>query len=118
MARQALVKTLSPGQNPPAAGGTVVTWTAADVSNGDEISLTDKDMLLVRNVHASTGYTYTVASVADERGRTGDLTTIALAAGVMHVIGNGMGTGWLQTTGKLNLNANNTNIQWAIITNR
>ena len=116
MARQALVKSVSPGKNPPAAGGTVLTWTAADTVNFEQISLNDKDVLLVWNSHAVTGYTYTINSVTDERGRTGDLTAIALAAGIFHVIGNGMGTAWLQTNGQQFLQASNAAIKWAIIT--
>lgn len=116
MARADITKTVSPGRRPPTTGGTPITWQAADTTNFEQVSLTDKDVLLVWNSHASTGYTYTVNSVADEYGRTGDMTTIAIAAGVFHVIGNGMAAGWLQTTGKLNLQASNASVKWAVIT--
>lgn len=116
MARADITKTLSPGKRPPTTGGTVVTWQAADTTNFEQVSLTDQDSLLVWNSHASTGYTYTVTSVPDEYGRSGDMTTIALAAGVFHVVGNGMAAGWLQTNGKLYLQASNAAVKWAVIT--
>lgn len=113
MARQTLTKTSSPGPNPTA--GVAVTLTAADTSNKEQFALTGRELLLVQNSGGSQ-YTYTVESVADPYGRERDITTNAIAAGAIHVLGPFSLEGWRQTDGMLYLEASNTAVKFAVIT--
>lgn len=114
MARQTLAKTISPNGFPSA--GLLLTETAEDATNHSQFSNTGKEILVIHNTHASTGYTYTIYSVADESGRTGDITAQAIAATLVHIIGPfSLRPGWNQTTGLINVDANNASVKFAVI---
>jgi len=114
MARQTLAKTTAPGPNPTA--GVAVTMTAEDASNHSQFAWTGSEVLIIQNSHASTPYTYTLTSVADPFGRTGDITTQAIAAGAIHVIDSLSSLGWKQTNGMVYLEANNAAVKFGVIT--
>lgn len=60
-----------------------VTMTAADangVSNGFQTAMSTKMLFRADNTGGS-AYTVTISSVADELGRTGDITTYSIGAG-------------------------------------
>jgi hypothetical protein len=90
------------------------TLTAADVANGNDVVASGNDLLIIQNSGAST-YTATIASVSDEKGRTGDITAYSLAAGDFAVFYFGNGNGWQQTTGKYNLDASNAAVKFALL---
>lgn len=100
-----------------AAGGADFVWTAADVANGNSFACTGKELLLVRNSHATTAYTVTITSVADEKNRSEDISAYSLAAGDFAVFGVGLTTaaGWRQTTNVINISGNNAAIEFAIL---
>ena len=114
MARQTLTKTAAPGPDPTA--GVAVTMTAADTGNFEQFTWTGREVIIVQNTHASTTYTYTLTSVADERGRTLDITTQNIVAGAIHVIGPLSSQGWRQTNGYIYMQANNASVKWGVIT--
>lgn len=102
----------------PSAGALTLTWTAADTSNNNMADLTGKEVLLAWNTHASTGYTVTVTSVVDRNGRTGDITSYALAAGEIACIGPIQTEGFQQTgtdKGKIYFQANNAAVKFAVV---
>lgn len=116
------VRTDLTAQNPPtilagspAADALDITWTAADSSNGNAVTLTGNEVVLAWNTHASTAYTVTVSTVADELGRTGDITAYSLAAGDIAWVGPIPSRGFAQTDGKLYLSANNAAVKFAVI---
>lgn len=112
MARQDLTVTANSGTYPTT--GAALTFTAADTSNKERFVLTGKEVVLVWNTGGSS-YTYTVTSTADPQGRTGDISTVSLAAGVIHAIGPLGLSGWRQSTGGyLYLEASNAAVKWAI----
>lgn len=113
MARQTLTKTTSPSPNPTA--GVAVTMTAADTTNHEQIALTGREVLLIQNTGASS-HTYTITSVADPYGRTGDISTQTIAAGAIHVLGPFGLQGWQQTNGFLYLQANDAEVKYGVIT--
>lgn len=113
MARQTLTKTTVPGPNPSA--GAVVTMTAANTSDKEQYTIADGDVIVVQNTSADTSYTYTVTSVADPYGRTGDITANAIAAGAIEVLRVGI-EGWKQTNGYVYLEANNTAVKFGVLT--
>lgn len=103
----------------PSAGALTATWTAADTSNNNMFDLTGKEVLLVQNTHASSAYTFTITSVADRNGRTGDITTYSLAAGETAVVGPIPTEGFQQTgtdKGKIYLTASNAAVKFAVYT--
>lgn len=112
MPRVTLTKTNSPGPYPTA--GVAVTMTAADTVNKEQFALTGREIVLVHNTGASSR-TYTITSIADKQGRTGDITTQTIAAGAIHVLGPFGLEGWQQTDGNLYIEANNTEVKWGII---
>jgi len=114
MARTALTKTTAPGPYPTA--GTTLTWNDADSSNGNDFAMTGRDLVLVRNAHATDPKTYTVTSAADSQSRTKDITAESLTAGVVVVLGPFRNkSGWAQTSNKFYINGEDTNIKIAVI---
>jgi len=114
MARTSITKTTALGSY--GTDGVSVTWTNADSSNGNSFAMTGNDLLLVRNAHASTAKTVTINSVADQMGRTGDITAESVAAGVVKAYGPFKDKpGWEQSGGVLHLTAEDNNIKFAVI---
>lgn len=95
-----VVQCLGPYPNPLAlAAATQKTAVAADATNKEQVALTGKEMVIIRNSGA-TGRLITFTSTADDKGRTGDLTD-TLAAGATGIYGPFPVTGFQQTDGKL-----------------
>lgn len=99
-----MARTTIPVQSVGVNGGTLnnISWTAADATNDMEFANSGREILLVKNADAST-HTCTVASVADQYGRTGDLT-ISATAGSISVRGPLLPTLFSQTDGKVYVN--------------
>lgn len=91
-----------------------LTFTACDVSNLNSCTIDGKTALIFTNTGAST-YTVTINSVADELGRTGDITAYSLAAGETCVFGPFPLKGWGQsgTPIKLHFEASNAAVKVA-----
>ena len=114
MARTALTKTIAPGSFPTA--GVVATFAAADVVNKNSFVMTSKEILLVKNAHATNPQTVTINSVADEMGRSGDITTFSIAAGDTAVFGPFKDkTGWAQSGGVMYLEGSTTDITFCVL---
>ena len=87
MARTTLTKTTARGEfGTYSANSADLTMTAADASNGNQFLATGKDLLIAHNTGAG-ARTVTVQSVADEKGRTGNIGAYSLGAGEYGVIG-------------------------------
>lgn len=114
MPRTALTPIVAAGGYPTA--GVTLTWTAADASNLNDFPFTGRELILIRNSHAATSYTFTITSIADSMGRSKDITTESIAAGVTRCIGPMRAkSGWLQTGGKFFLAASNASVLFAIV---
>lgn len=101
---------------PPAALSLDLAWQAADPTNFNQFAMgTGKYLILARNVHATIGYTVTLTSIADERRRTGDITTYALAALKQLAFLVDQQAGWLQTDGMFYLTGSNASVEFCII---
>lgn len=93
-----------------------LTWQAADAGNGNQFALGQgKYLILARNVHATTPYTITLTSIADERKRTGDITTYSIAATKQAAFLLDQQVGWAQTDGMFYLTGSNASIEFCII---
>ncbi|MBX9667291.1 MAG: hypothetical protein K2X93_06715 [Candidatus Obscuribacterales bacterium] len=93
----------------------VCTFTAADASNGNSFDFTPGIIIITRNVHGSTSYTYTVASKADSLGRSGDLGPQTLTAGQVRILQLDGVEGFRQDDGKVYINGNNASIEFAVV---
>lgn len=100
------------------AGSATITLTAAS-AGADTFAATGRQLVLCQNTHATTPYTVTITSVADERGRTGDITAYSLAAGEVAVFGVALtnSPGWKNTsTGAITITASNASVKISILT--
>lgn len=112
MPRTSLTKTVLAGSYP----GTSVTptFSAADVTNGNQFVATGKEMLLVRNVGA-TSRSITLNSASDAYAREADVTE-AIAAGAYKVFGPFQLYGWAQeSTLAFEINATHIDVEIAVL---
>jgi hypothetical protein len=99
----------------PGAGSLALTFTAADVSNGNSFTMTGHEVVIVYNSDASP-HTVTFTSVADQRGRSGDITAYSVAATTFAWFNFRAGSeGWQQTDGTMHLTASDTTVKFAIL---
>ena len=100
----------------PAADSLTPTWQAADVANGNQFALgTGKYDIHARNVHASIDYTVTLTSSADERKRTGDITTYNVDFGKQMIFRVDQQAGWVQSDGMFYLSGSNAAVEFLIV---
>lgn len=101
---------------PVTALSATLTFTGnATAGDGVRFPLTGgTQLLLVRN-DDSNAATVTIESVADGRGRTGDITTYALAAGAQAVFGPFAADGWRQSTGELHAKGSHADVKFAVV---
>ncbi|HLW51314.1 MAG TPA: hypothetical protein VKW06_00600 [Candidatus Angelobacter sp.] len=88
--------------------------TAADVTNGNSFQITGREILIVWNSDVS-GHHFTLSSVADKKGRSGDVSAYAIAAGVISAFNFNGTEGWSQGTGVCNISADNALVKFAIL---
>lgn len=113
MARVSHTPDDAPGNYPTA--GVTVTQTAADTTNKEEFPMTGRELLLAYNSGASAA-TVSIDSVANQQGRTGDISVDSIAAGETHVYGPFTSRrGWVQGDGTLNFEASSADIEFSVI---
>lgn len=112
MPRTLLTKTSAPGGY--AAAGVAVTMTAADIANLNAFTAAGTDLIVAQNTGGST-YTVTVTSAPDPFGRLGTIATENIAAGEVRVFGPLPQSGWMQTDGRVYLQASNAAVKFGII---
>ena len=100
---------------PVAANSLDITLAACDVANGNQVVPSGDDVLVVLNSDPTNPYTFTLASVADDKGRTGDITTYSLSAGE-YAFFRLKKTGWMQSDGNIYINGSNAAIKFAVLT--
>lgn len=102
-------------QGPLSANAADVAFTACDTTNLNSFTCTGRELLFVQNSHGSTQYTFTVTSVKDDMGRTGDITTYAMDAGEFACVGPFTLKGWRQNDGKVYLQGSNAAIKFLVV---
>lgn len=112
MARQNVAVTAAPGAYTDAS--TVVTFTAADPVNKEQVTVTGRELILIRNTGAGAA-TWTATSTDDPHGRTDDITAESIAAGEIRLFGPVAMSGWRQTDGKLYFEASAATVTFAVI---
>lgn len=115
MARTNLTKTTALGAyGSYAVNAADLTMAAADVANKNQFTATGKDLIVAHNTGAS-AYTVTISSAPDPYGRSGDITAYSLGAGEYAVFGPMELTGWMQTDGKIYLEAENAAVKFGVV---
>ncbi len=100
----------------PMASSLNFAFSACDASNGNSFPLTGREILVVENAGVG-AYTFTISSVADQLGRTNDVTSYSLAAGDFAAFNfRGGVAGWKQADGTVHLTCSNVGIEYAILT--
>jgi hypothetical protein len=95
------------------AGATAMTPVAGNATDHEEVSLTGREIVVVRNSGAS-ARTITFTSAADPYNRTGDVTD-SLAAGKIAFYGPFSMQGWAQTGGKLHFDVGHADCLISVI---
>ncbi len=117
MARTALNVVSPKGPHSPVSAGQLdFLFAAADQANGNAFPCTGRELVLIRNSHASDPATVTITSAPDPYGRTKDIATYSLAAGDYAAFWIGSTVGWKQSDGKAHLDVAGTGtIEFAIL---
>lgn len=100
----------------PSANSLNFVFTPCDASNGNKFAFTGTEVLLVQNTDSMAAHTFTATSVADQQGRTQDITTYSVAASDYSVYSFRQGSvGWRQTDGTVHLACSTTDISFAVL---
>lgn len=92
------------------------TFAAADAANGNAFPSTGRELILIRNDHATEAATVTITSAPDPYGRTKDIAAYSLAAGEFAAFWVGRTIGWRQADGMVYLDvAGAGTIKFAIL---
>lgn len=116
MPRVTLTKQIPLGPYPtlPVGAGTLtLNETAADVTNKEQFVPSGDDLIIVHNSGVS-AFTVTFTSVADDLKRTGDVSAYSVAAGAIAAF-RFKKPGWMQSDGKVYIEASNAGIKWAVL---
>lgn len=87
---------------------------AADVSDKNQVVATCNQLVFAHNTGGS-AYTITISSTNDPFNRTGDIAAYSIGAGEYALFGPFELDGWVQTDGKLYLEAENAAVKLGII---
>lgn len=112
MARTDLTKTTAPGSY--ASAGVAVTITAADVTNKNQFAAEGDDLIVAQNTGAS-AHSVTITSAPDPYGRSGHISGESIAANEIRIYGPLKTLGWIQSDGKVYLEADNAEVKFGVI---
>jgi len=121
MARTILTPIAVPASNVNPPAGQLVTYTAWDATNGNRFACSERELVLVRNVHVATGRTVTVVSANDIFGRAGGITAFAVPFGGANarpslVLPFFKQDGWRQADGYIWLDGSTADVEFAVLT--
>lgn len=90
---------------------------AAGNTDGNYFTCTGREIIIIYNPAGGSTYTVTVTSVADEKGRSGNLTSYSMAAGDYVVLPMALtnAQGWKDTSGRVNITVNNAAVLVAVL---
>lgn len=119
MARVALTPKAALGPYPslqPVALSATLTFVGnATAADGVSFPLSQRPQLLIVSNTNGGAQTCTIESVADARGRTGDITTYALAAGAVAIFGPFASEGWRQADGSIYAKGSHADVKFAVV---
>ncbi len=91
------------------------TYSAADVANKNQFPHTGREFILVRNTDAVAAHTIGLTSVPDPQKRSADITAYSLVLSGFSMFWAGDIIGWRQTDGNFYLEADDVQIEFAIV---
>lgn len=112
MPRTALTKDDAPGAY--AGAGAALTFQAADVTNKNDFVATGRELVIVRNTDGVAAHNVTFTSADDPFNRKEDVTESIPASG-FRIFGPFQLPGWIQTDGKIHLEADDAQIEFAVV---
>lgn len=97
------------------ANGADFTFAAGTITDGDTFACTGRELLLVKNGTGTN--TITITSVANAKGRSGDIATYSLSAGEFAVFGVGLtnSPGWKSTAGTIRITVSSVEVTVAVL---
>ena len=98
---------------PVAANALDLTQLAADVTNKEQFVPSGDDLVIAHNTGASP-YTITFTSAVDDRKRSGDVSAYSLGAGELAIF-RIKTQGWMQTDGRVYMEASNAAVKWSVV---
>jgi hypothetical protein len=116
MARQTITKQTPKGPYPtlPVTANLLdVTFTVAIVADKEQFVPGNDTLVLVKNSAVAAKWV-TFTSKADDKGRTGDITQYSIGAGETAML-RLKKPGWMQSDGKIYMEAESTDISYAVI---
>jgi hypothetical protein len=114
MARAALTPQALKRNNYAVQAGDLAISFASDAVNGNKFASTGQEILLVKNTDTNP-HTFTISSVADLLGRTGDIAAYSIPAGAIAAIELSAVSGWAQADGNIYLNASDATVVFAVL---
>ncbi len=117
MARASLTLTTALGSYPtlqPAANACDMAMAAANVADKNQFTASGNDLIVAHNTGVG-AVTLTITSVVDTYNRTGDITAYSIGAGEFAVFGPLKSTGWIQTDGKVYLEASSADLKLGVV---
>lgn len=120
MARTAITPQALPGAYPAlpiTAEARDLAWAAMSGSggaNGNQAVMTGREILVFRNDDAAP-QTVTITSIADDKNRTGDITTYSIGIGEYAIFGPFAVAGWRQADGNIYFEASAATVFCAVL---
>ena len=97
-----------------AAGAQDLSFEASDSANGNEVTCTGDELVIVENTDASP-QTVTLTTKTDEYGRAGSITAYSLAAGDIAIFGPFPLDAWRQTDDQLYIDTSDDLVHIALV---
>lgn len=115
MARTTLTPSVALGSY--GAAGVVLTFTAADTTNQNRVLWTGRSLIIAKNTGASARTVTITSAPHGATGRLGSISAYSIAAGATAMLGPYSNPdGWRQSDGYLYLEANNAEVEFAVVT--
>jgi hypothetical protein len=91
------------------------TYAAGTITDGDTFVCTGREILLVKNGTGTN--TITITSIANEKGRTGDITTYSLSTGEFAAFGVGLTNraGWKSASATVRITVSSVEVTVAVL---
>jgi len=114
MSRTALTVTTLKQNNYAVQAGDLAVTLASDTVNLNAFACTGREILIVQNTDAAP-HTFTVTSLADHLGRTGDIATYSVPATSVAAIQMSTLEGWKQADGNIYLTSTNSLLTFGVL---
>jgi len=115
MSRTALTPVQLKQDNYAVQPGDLAISFASDAVNGNLFGCTGKEILIVQNTDAGAAHTFTVTSVADALGRTGDINDYSIAASSFAAIQLSQIAGWKETDGNIYVSVSDSHVTFCVL---